>query len=173
MVINEDLNGSSFGRVPAGVNNRTCELYLFDMSDPTPTVNELKRISIVPIGAEVTGARASFDGKTLFVNSQHPSTNNPFPYNNSLTYAITGWDAAVVSLFENPSFSGNGFEIYPNPTSRELHFNATTDVAIYDANGKRIAVYRDVDLIDVSAMPAGVYYVRNADGETQKLVIQK
>jgi secreted PhoX family phosphatase len=173
MVINEDLNGTSFGRVPAGVNNRTCELYLFDMSDPTPTVNDLKRISIVPVGAEVTGARATFDGKTLFVNSQHPSTNNPFPYNNSLTYAITGWDAAVASLYEDPNFTGNGFEIYPNPTSRELHFNKTSDVAIYDANGKRIAVYRDVDTVDVTAMSAGVYYVRNADGETQKLVIQK
>jgi hypothetical protein len=86
---------------------------------------------------------------------------------------LPGWDAAVASLYEDPNFTGNGFEIYPNPTSRELHFNKTSDVAIYDANGKRIAVYRDVDTVDVTAMSAGVYYVRNADGETQKLVIQK
>ena len=173
MVIQEDLNGSSYGRVPAGTNNRTCEVYIYDMADPTPTINELKRVSVVPVGAEVTGARATTDGKTLFINSQHPSTSNPFPFNNSLTYAITGWDAAVVSLYENPNFNGNGFEIFPNPTSRELHFNEVSDVAIYDANGKRVAVYREVNKVDVSAMPAGVYYVKNAEGQTQKLIIQK
>ena len=173
MVIQEDLNGSSFGRVPAGVTNRTCEVYIFDMDDATPTINELKRISVVPVGAEVTGARATEDGKTLFLNSQHPSTSNPFPYNNSLTYAITGWDAAVVGLYENPEFNGNGFQIYPNPTARELHFNTVSTVAIYDANGKRIRVYENVQMVDVSTLPAGTYYVRNADGETQKLIIQK
>lgn len=173
MVIQEDLNGTSKGRVPAGVANKTCEVYIHDMSNPNPTVAGLKRISVVPVGAEVTGARATPDGKTLFLNSQHPSSSNPAPYNNSLTYAITGWDAAVVGLFEEPEFNGDAFQIYPNPTSRELHFNEVTDVAIYDANGKRVAVYRDTDQVDVTEFPAGIYYVKNAEGNTQKLIIQK
>ena len=79
----------------------------------------------------------------------------------------------MIGLFEEPKFEGNGFQIYPNPTSRELHFNEVTDVAIYDANGKRVAVYRETDNVDVSALSSGVYYVRNTDGLTQKLIIQK
>ena len=171
MVIQEDLNGTSYGRVPAGINNRTCEVYLHDM-DNNPTIAGLKRISVVPKGAEVTGARATTDGKTLLINSQHPSTDNPFPYNNSLTYAITGWDAATVSLFEEPEFEGNGFNIYPNPASRELHFNENMDVAIYDMNGKRLKVYRETKSISVEDLSAGVYYIRNAEGDTQKLIVQ-
>ncbi len=91
MVICEDLNGRSFNRVPAGVNNSTCELFLLDM-DMEPKVENLIRIGQVPLGAEVTGVVPTSDGKTLLVNSQHPSKSNPFPYNNSLTYAINGFD---------------------------------------------------------------------------------
>ena len=91
MVICEDLNQSTWNSVPAGVSNRTCELWLLDM-DMEPKVENLIRISQVPNGAEVTGAQATADGISLLVNSQHPRSTNPFPFNNSLTYAINGFD---------------------------------------------------------------------------------
>ncbi|MEM7656184.1 MAG: alkaline phosphatase PhoX, partial [Bacteroidota bacterium] len=93
MVICEDLNQSSYNSVPADAQgNRTCELWALDMDVQNPTVQDLIRITQVPLGAEVTGAQQTSDGKTLLVNSQHPSGSNPFPFNNSLTFAIHGWD---------------------------------------------------------------------------------
>ncbi|MDX2305140.1 MAG: DUF839 domain-containing protein [Microscillaceae bacterium] len=96
MIISEDLNGRTWNRVPAGVNNSTCELWLYDMDKYVPgevaKVSDLIRISTVPQGAEVTGAIQTPDGVSLLVNSQHPSSSNPFPFNNSLTYAINGFD---------------------------------------------------------------------------------
>ncbi len=172
MVICEDLNGTSFGRTPDGVANRTCELYMLDMSIANPTLNDLKRISVVPQGAEVTGACPTPDGKTLLVNSQHPSSSNPFPYNYSLTYAITGWDQAVTSIFDQPEFEGNRFQMWPNPTTREVFFNERVDIALYNSNGSRVRVYRGVKNIDVQSLPAGAYYIRTAEGATQKLIIQ-
>lgn len=174
MLICEDLNGTSNGRVPGNINNRTCELFMLDMSIANPTINDLVRISIVPLGAEVTGVTATPDGKTILVNSQHPSTSNPFPYNNSLTYAITGWDQAVVtSTLEGPEFEAEeAFSIFPNPTSRFLHLNKVTDVALYDAQGQRIMVVRNTNTVDVAHLPSGVYFVQNKEGETKKLVIQ-
>ncbi len=173
LLICEDLNGSSFGRVPAEENGqRTCELYMLDESISNPTYSDLVRISATPFGAEITGAIGLPDGKTILVNSQHPSaTANPFPFNNSLTYAITGWDQAVLSL-NKPEFKGNGFQIYPNPTSRELIFNEITDVAIYTVDGKRMKVFRDAKRVDVSDLSSGVYVVMNKDGQSQKLVIE-
>ncbi len=171
MLINEDLNGTSRGRTPAGIGNRTCELFLLDMSIANPTLNDLVRIAVVPVGAEVTGAIGTPDGKTILVNSQHPSTSNPFPFNNSLTFAMTGWDKAIIGLPED-AFSGNGFEMYPNPATRTLYFSQRTDIAIYDVNGKRMEVYRAVEDIDISHLNPGVYFVRNAEGDTQKLVVQ-
>ncbi len=167
MVICEDLNGTSNGRVPAGVGNRTCEAWILDMSIDNPTVEDLTRISITPIGAEITGACPTPDGKTLLLNSQHPSTDNPFPYNNSLTYAITGWDGAITALEDEGLFSeADGFSIFPNPVAQELEFNKVIDAAIYDAQGKRLKVARGVKSLNVADLPSAVYIIKaKLDGE--------
>lgn len=174
LLICEDLNGSSYGRVPAEEGGqRTCELYLLDESIADPDYSDLVRISATPFGAEITGAIGLPDGKTILCNSQHPDpSKNPFPYNNSLTYAITGWDQAVASLTNDVEFKGAGFQIYPNPTTRELIFNETSDVAIYTVDGKRVKVLRGVKRADVSDLQAGTYIVMNAKGSTQKLVVE-
>ncbi len=175
MLISEDLNGTSNGRVPAGITNRTCELYILDMAIEQPTIEDLTRISVVPVGAEVTGAQPSTDGKTLFVNSQHPSSSNPYPYNNSLTYAITGWDVAVSAIAEVEDLSvelENSLKIYPNPVSRELRFSKVLDAAIYDVNGNRIKVFRGQKTIDLSDLTPGMYFLNTAQGKVHRLVVE-
>jgi len=184
LIINEDLNGTSFGRTPAGVSNRTCELFMLDLSIQNPSVNDLIRLTVVPAGAEVTGSQPTSDGKSLLVNSQHPSTDNPFPFNHSLTFALNGFDKlndknmAGVNPFkdviqgENAAEAGEAFSIFPNPTTRTVYTNQITDVAIYDANGKRVMVKRNTTEVDVTYLPAGIYFVQNAEGEILKLQIQ-
>ncbi len=179
MVICEDLNGSSEGRVPEGTQSRTCELFLLDMSIENPVVDDLIRIAVVPAGAEVTGAQPTPDGKSLLVNSQHPSTDNPFPYNNSLTFAINGFDKLTADAFNTEVVEERAvevaedlFSIYPNPTTRFLYLSETTDVAIYDASGQRVLVARNTNEVNVSMLPSGIYFVQNADGEMKKLSIQ-
>ena len=171
LLICEDLNGTSKGRTPDGIGNRTCELFLLDLSIQNPSLNDLHRVAVVPVGAEITGAIGTPDGKTILVNSQHPDGNNPFPFNNSLTFAMTGWDKVTVGVDEE-ALAGEGFQMYPNPATRILYFNEMTDVALYDMNGKRLQVYRNVDQIDISVYASGVYFIQNAAGETQKLVIE-
>ena len=137
-------------------------------------MNDLVRIAVVPAGAEVTGAIATPDGKTLLFNSQHPSSSNPFPYNHSLTMAITGFDQITdlaVSVPENGAEDGS-LNIYPNPVSRTLHLSEQTDIALYDMAGKRIRVYRNIKSIDVSEFTPGLYFVRTETGETKKLIIE-
>lgn len=182
LVIQEDLNGSSFGRVPAGVTNRTCEVFLLDLSIKNPTLNDLIRLTAVPAGAEVTGAIPTPDGKSLLINSQHPRTDNPFPFNHSLTFAIHGFDKLSNNNLRNPflaadraekiSESGEPFSVFPNPTARVIYLNQTTDVAIYDASGKRVMVRRNTNEVDVSTLETGIYYVQNAAGEVLKLSVQ-
>lgn len=182
LVIQEDLNGTSFGRTPAGVSNRTCEVFLLDLSIQKPTINDLIRLTAVPAGAEVTGAIATPDGKSLLINSQHPSTSNPFPFNHSLTFAIHGFDkikSNITNPFSSQSIQKEGtkvnsesFSVYPNPTTRTIYLNKTTDVAIYDVQGKRVLVKRNANEVDVTSLNPGVYYVQNNDGEILKLSIQ-
>lgn len=173
LIINEDLNGSSFGRVPAGISNRTCEVYLLNLATENPTIDDLIRLTAVPAGAEVTGAMPTPDGKSLLLNSQHPSSTNPFPFNHSLTFAIHGFDEIIVSGLDTPDIpESEGFTIYPNPTTRLVYFNSTIDAALYNAAGQRIRVYRNVNQIDVSDLPAGAYFIQSQSGDVQQLVIQ-
>jgi secreted PhoX family phosphatase len=186
LIIQEDLNGDTYGRTPTGTFGnfgrlRTCEMFALDLSIEEPTFEDLVRIAIIPYGAEITGARQTTDGKTLLVNSQHPNEDNPYPYNNSLTIAINGIDKVLDGIVSNTddddtklSDSGDvsGFKVFPNPTTRTVTFEEAMDVAIYDNTGNRIRVYRDRKSIDVSDLPAGVYYLNNAEGKTAKLIVQ-
>ena len=178
MLICEDLNGQSHGRVPEGTNNSTCELWMLDMNTENPTVDDLFRLAVVPAGAEVTGATGISDGKSILFNVQHPSSSNPYPYNNSLTIAVNGIQDAVsqgllwATGVQEEAASKGAFKIYPNPASREIRFTETTDVAIYDVTGKRVKVARQAQFVNVESLPAGIYYVRNANGDTTPLVIK-
>jgi uncharacterized protein len=180
LLIQEDLNGTSFGRTPAGVSNRLCEAFLLDLDIQNPTINDLVRLAAVPAGAEITGGIMTPDGKSILINSQHPSTSNPFPYNHSLTIAINGFDKLGANKIgeRNPftaeltAGTANEFSVYPNPTARIVYFNQATDVALYDQSGKRVAVKRNVSEMDVTGLTPGIYYIRNAAGTTLKLSIQ-
>lgn len=171
MIVQEDLNGTNYGRMPGKGAKTVGEVWLLDMDKANPTVNDLTRVSVTPAGSEVTGAVMSPDNKTMLINVQHPDAGNPFPYNNSLTYAITGWDKLVSSI-DDPKFDGKSFQIFPNPVSRELFLSEVSDIAIYDINGKRIRVARNVQSVDVSDLTAGIYFVQNAKGEMQKLIVE-
>lgn len=172
MVIEEDLNGLSFGRMPAGVNTPNCEAYLYDMTDPNPTLAKLKRIAVTPAGAEITGVSYIEAADVLLINNQHPSTTNPFPNNNSFTFALSGWSNFVTALYEQPNFEGKGFQIWPNPASRELHFSEVSDVIIRDMQGKQVKAAKNASVIDIYDLPAGNYVVISGKGHSQKLVIQ-
>jgi len=142
------------------------------MDIPNPTIDDLVRISATPLGAEITGAIMSPDGKTLLANSQHPATTSEGIYKNSLTYAIPGWNNLVTAIDE-PEFSPDGgFQVWPNPVSRELTFNTVTDAALFDMNGKLIRVIRNSQTADMSDVTPGIYFLKNADGETVKIIVQ-
>ncbi|PHI21742.1 phosphatase [Lewinellaceae bacterium SD302] len=178
LIICEDLNGDDHGRMPfendnanGGLGNRLCELFLLDLSIEDAVVDDLIRITAVPLGAEITGAVVTPDGKSLLVNSQHPSGINPFPYNHSLTFAIHGFDELLVSNLTGPNgVPSETFSAYPNPTLQTVFLNDRQDVALYSQLGQRLRVYRNVSQIDVSQLAAGIYYLQNENGETIEIV---
>ena len=172
-LIQEDLNGSSFGRVPSGVGNRTCEVFLLDLSIEDPTVDDLVRLTAVPAGAEATGGIMTSDGKSLLINSQHPNTTLEFPWNHSLTFAINGLDNLTVTSLKEPNFDETKeLQLFPNPTTRMLHLSERIDFAIYDNAGKRLKVFRNTDRADVSTLNPGLYYLQTGDQTTYKFVVE-
>lgn len=171
MLIQEDLNGVNWNRMPSGYPNTVCETYLLDMSIANPTYLDLIRITACAPGGEITGATMINDN-VMLVNSQHPATSNTPPYNNSLTYAITGLNNMFTGIGEVKNDFKETFSVYPNPTSRELNLSKEMDVAIYNSLGQRIKVVRDSKVINVSELTPGVYFIQNATGQSIKFIVE-
>jgi hypothetical protein len=70
-------------------------------------------------------------------------------------------------------FAASKFNIYPNPTSDILNIvgDITVDLLqIYDVNGKQVITKKDSNSVDVSLMPAGVYFLKLNNKETVKFI---
>ncbi len=172
LMIQEDLNGSSFGRAPEGISNRLCELFLLDVRKRTASVDDLIRVSAIPAGAEITGA-IQIDDNTILVNSQHPNADNPFPYNHSLTVAIHGFaDISLDELKGNTEKAQGAEGLIVNQITREIKLPIKSDVAIYDSEGKRVKVIRKTDTVRMDNLERGDYYVRNAQDKVFKFTLQ-
>lgn len=94
LLLHEDINGNGYGRVSPTAykkNKWFNELYFLDLDIEKPTVDDLVRFAITPMGAEFTGGVFTPDGKSLFLNIQHPFVRNKAPYNKSMTVVITGF----------------------------------------------------------------------------------
>lgn len=96
VVIHEDLVGLSHGRVPRDAWPKVVnEVYMLDLSIENPTLDDLQRFAIAPLGSESTGPVFTPDFSTLFFNIQHPLGGNPPPFNRDGTYAVTGFPEAL------------------------------------------------------------------------------
>ncbi len=114
--------------------------------------------------------------------------NNPFSYSfrteNEILYLdITNSNDDVATFFattlSNTAFERIGLSIYPNPTSKLLHIEASqTDISrveIFDLQGKQVMQVSATNLseIDVSQLTNGMYFLKvsTSDGElTRKFV---
>ncbi|MFT6338345.1 MAG: hypothetical protein ACI86M_002767 [Saprospiraceae bacterium] len=171
LMIQEDLNGTSFGRTPEGISNRLCELYLLSVNARNAEIDDLIRITAIPAGAEITGA-IQIDDNTILINSQHPNADNAFPLNHSCTIAIHGFQNVTTGLHGGGIFDDTSLSVYPNPTTREITLSQVSDYAIYDVTGKRIKVLRNTNQADVSDLETGIYFIKNTDNEVIKLIVQ-
>ncbi|MCB9246924.1 MAG: DUF839 domain-containing protein [Flavobacteriales bacterium] len=180
LAINEDMNPGGMPANPRQFSNVLNEVYILEVTGDhqgkTYTSNDLIRFAVGPKGCETTGGRFTPDGSTYFLNIQHPSTSNKPPFNHSVTVAITGYapifDQSFFTAVEELQANKEGFELYPNPATRELFLNKKSDIAIYDMQGKRVMVQRNVNRVDIHDLATGTYTIVNAEGQAKKLIVQ-
>ncbi len=87
--------------------------------------------------------------------------------------AQLGLDDIMVAatVLSTPDFEVPSFRLYPNPaTAGRVFFGQPETVTVYDVAGKSILKAKDVTELDVTALIPGLYLVRNANGQTAKLV---
>jgi len=94
LVLSEDINWCDRGRVSeeAELNKEFYnELYFLDMSIENPTVDDMLRFAVAPLGSETTGVIFLPNGD-MIMNIQHPKASNPAPFNKSCTVLIEGFN---------------------------------------------------------------------------------
>jgi len=174
LVIEEDLNGTSYGRVPLGVTNATCEVFLLDVRKAkNASISDLIRLSVVPSGSEITGCVMTPDKKSLLLNCQHPLVSNPYPFNHSLTYAIHGFDKIKITGLDNPDKELlSELKVYPNPTTRVIFLDKTLDFAIYNADGKKLKTFYNTNEAYVGDLNSGMYFIMTSNKEVYKFIVE-
>ncbi len=173
LVINEDLNGTSLGRVPPEAESfgRVNEIYVLDLSISNPTVDDLRRIVIGPKGSETTGGRFTPDGRTYFVNMQHVDTENPAPFNHDVTVAITGYADHKDFFHYKPKYSKKRkFDI--DRFGGYLHFEETGNYKIYNMHGKKLLAKSNCKKMDISLLKKGSYYIKDSHGAVGKFTLR-
>jgi uncharacterized protein len=175
LVVVEDLNGTDQRRSGAS-GQSICEAFFLDLSIQNPTINDLRPFVAGASPGELTGSVSTPDGKTMFINSQHPYTNstqgpassqNIPPFNNDMTFAITGF--SLTSPTKELKVSDD-FSVYPNPAQDVINFNKTTDVSLYNISGQQIRIARNVTSINISDLKSGIYFLQNIKGAVVKIV---
>jgi hypothetical protein len=93
LVLSEDINWYDRGRVGRDAELKKDfynEIYFLDMSIENPSVNDLKRFCVAPLGGETTGVIFLPNGD-MIINVQHPQASNPAPFNKSCTILVEGF----------------------------------------------------------------------------------
>lgn len=192
--LQEDLISNTRGRLPAFITSSSswiCEVYALDLGTPNPTVNDLKRFSIFPKGAEATGGYFTPDYNTFFINVQHPSGSNGAPFNVSTTIAITGFPP--LGIQKQNETTPNKFTLeqnYPNPfnPSTLIKFSAAKDgfltMKVYNVSGQLVKTLVNQRIIsgnysvdfEAQGLAAGVYFYTLETPEyreTKKMILVK
>lgn len=86
---------------------------------------------------------------------------------------------SISVMVEDPvgvhEISENSISMYPNPANEVIFFNQKVqEVILYNASGQKVASFEDVNRIDISQLPSGMYHVelREITGVLRKKLVK-
>ena len=78
----------------------------------------------------------------------------------------------TVGFGENSFYANSELSLYPNPSKGgTIHLNKESDISVFAINGQLIQELKGVEQFSVRGFEPGMYVVRDAEGNVQKLMI--
>jgi hypothetical protein len=102
----------------------------------------------------------AFDGATPFV---------AFKNDLGLGKATVVYLDNSTSVTEIKSLKEDIIQVYPNPTRSQLYFSTHTNVQLINVSGQMVDDKNDVNILDVSDLPAGIYFITLSDSKGQAI----
>lgn len=90
----------------------------------------------------------------------------------SATLGIYTIEADIILDVNEYEVASNTFMIYPNPAKDQVFLNVTDDYKVYDLSGRFITKTENTNVLTIDSIPTGIYFIVNAKGSTQKLVVK-
>lgn len=101
---------------------------------------------------------------------------------NKLILGTTGTMVVTIENFTAPTNPNTGIDevngktalkVYPNPANNGIiNFSKTTSGTITDVNGKTVITFTTADVLDISALKQGVYFITTVQGQTARMIVQ-
>jgi hypothetical protein len=90
----------------------------------------------------------------------------------SATLSIFSLDNVVLSVNDNELASNENFKIYPNPAKEVIFLSKPDTYTVFDMLGRLVISKEETGSLNVSTLNSGTYIIKNAAGNTQKLVVK-
>ncbi len=112
----------------------------------------------------------------IYIQPNHSPTGQPM-------IVVSNEISGTISLFEvknNVPSSLNeiqktslNFMVYPNPSQGVINTNKIGNYTILNGLGQTIMKANNSNQLDISSLPAGIYFIQNELKQTQKIILQK
>ena len=130
---------------------------------------------------------------TFLGNTKGPGGNGPngMPFDTYLTVVngSGGTDKSMIlavrNIYTQPSpciplglvgmdseNSLNSFKSWPNPTNGILHTSEAANYTVADVTGNEVKSFTSTDLLDLTSLEKGVYFVKRSTGGVNKIILQ-
>lgn len=106
-----------------------------------------------------------------------PTTNDYRAIRSTSTYGPGGtarFDMVTISQgqLSTNNFNVDMFSIYPNPAHAIVNFSKEMSGQVLNINGQVLINFEKVNQISIDSLQPGVYFVKNNEGATQKLMVK-
>ena len=152
----------------AGTGTAGDKIDLTAMADsnlPVRYASSDEAVAAIGTGADAGKLVLKTEGTAIITASQSGTqTNDAYEAAPPVTQMITvAAEAAIVLGLED---AADGFALYPNPTSGKLHFSEqVAEFRLYGIEGRLLEAGKNVRSVDITARPAGLYFVEVVRGE--------
>jgi hypothetical protein len=162
-----EVGGNNLASQPVNITIVDTLLYLPAITD---------NFDVLSAHAFLDSANYQWYLNNIAINNATDSVCN-VQQNGVYTVVVTKNGCSATSLPFSYSLTGigesftSGINIYPNPAREKIYFSKNVNAELYNTLGESVLTIKDQASADVSWLEEGIYFIRFADGQLQKVVI--
>jgi len=112
----------------------------------------------------------------IYIQPSHSPTGQPMiVVSNEISGTISLFEVKnnVPSSLDELQKTSLNFMVYPNPSQGVINTNKIGNYTILNGLGQTVMKANNSNKLDISLLPAGIYFIQNELKQTQKIILQK